>query len=44
MTKYNRLFLMTLFLASLAVSGCSNTFDGAGRDLQGAGEWMEDTF
>lgn len=38
-------FLLTvLFIAALAVSACSNTFEGAGRDLQGAGEWMQDTF
>lgn len=44
MTKYNKFFLATIFLASLAISGCSNTFEGAGRDMQNAGVWMEDTF
>lgn len=42
--KKTGIFLTTLFVATLFISGCSNTFEGAGRDLQGAGEWMQDTF
>lgn len=26
------------------LGGCSNTWDGAGKDLQGAGQWLEETF
>ena len=44
MTIHSKIFLVTLFLASMAVSGCSNTLDGAGRDMQGMGGWIEDTF
>ncbi len=44
MTIHSKLFLTTLFVASLAIGGCSNTFDGAGRDMKGMGTWMEDTF
>lgn len=40
----SRFLLMTLCLGILALSGCSNTFDGMGRDMKGAGEWLEDTF
>jgi predicted small secreted protein len=28
----------------LALGACSNTFNGAGRDIEGAGEWIQDTF
>jgi predicted small secreted protein len=42
--KKTGLLLTTLFLATLVLGGCSNTFEGAGRDLSGAGEWLQDTF
>ncbi|HPF77744.1 MAG TPA: entericidin EcnAB [Alphaproteobacteria bacterium] len=44
MTINSKLFLMTLCLATIALGGCSNTLDGAGRDMKGMGEWVEDTF
>lgn len=44
MAIHSKIFLMTLFLALMAVSGCSNTLDGAGRDMKGMGTWIEDTF
>lgn len=40
----SKIILTILFLTSITLGGCSNTFDGAGRDIQGAGEWMQDTF
>jgi len=33
------LVIMTSFLG-----GCGNTWSGAGRDLQGIGGWLENTF
>lgn len=42
--KKTGIVLTTLFLTTLVLGGCSNTFEGAGRDMQGAGEWMQDTF
>ena len=42
--KYPRILTVILCVATFTVSGCSNTFEGAGRDVQGAGEWMQDTF
>lgn len=44
MPLYSKFFLMTLFLVLLGLGGCSNTLDGAGRDVQGMGNWIEDTF
>ncbi|MCB1531403.1 MAG: entericidin A/B family lipoprotein [Alphaproteobacteria bacterium] len=35
-------FSLLIFAASLAA--CSNTFDGAGRDIERAGEKIQDTF
>ncbi len=26
------------------MSGCGNTFNGAGKDMEGWGRWMQDTF
>lgn len=31
-------------LSILILTGCSNTFEGAGRDVENAGEWVQDTF
>jgi len=31
-------------LSALALGGCSNTFDGAGRDIEKAGESIQRTF
>ena len=39
-----KVFTVILFLTALVISGCSNTVDGAGRDLEGAGEWVQETF
>jgi predicted small secreted protein len=36
--------IICLCVAVLAVSACSNTFDGAGRDIQHMGEVISDTF
>ena len=27
-----------------ALSGCSNTAEGAGKDIEHMGQWMQDTF
>jgi predicted small secreted protein len=36
--------LTCLILVSAFLSACSNTFEGAGRDVENAGEWVQDTF
>lgn len=42
----HKTLLMTaaFVLVTLGVCGCSNTFDGAGRDVENMGEWMQDRF
>ncbi|MEZ5902412.1 MAG: hypothetical protein R3D88_03760 [Alphaproteobacteria bacterium] len=40
----NKILILTLFIGTLALGACSNTFNGAGRDIEGAGEWIQDTF
>ena len=37
-----RVILGAFFLASLAVTGC-NTFEGVGKDVEGAGESLKET-
>lgn len=39
-----KIILTASFIALLGLSGCSNTFEGAGRDIEGAGEWIQNTF
>ncbi|HEY8191714.1 MAG TPA: entericidin [Alphaproteobacteria bacterium] len=41
-----KLVVKIVFLgaAVLAVSACSNTFDGAGRDIEHVGQVISDTF
>lgn len=36
--------LMSLILMCGFIAACSNTFDGAGRDVENAGKWVQDTF
>lgn len=36
--------LTCLFLATAFIAGCANTFDGAGRDIEKAGEKIQETF
>jgi len=36
--------LSVLLLAGTVLTGCSNTFDGAGKDIEGVGDWFQDTF
>jgi predicted small secreted protein len=36
--------LTTLTFASLALSACANTLDGAGRDIENAGQAIQKTF
>lgn len=31
-------------IAGSLLSGCSNTVNGAGHDIENAGEWISDTF
>ena len=33
-----------ILMAGSLITGCTNTFDGAGRDIENAGEWVQDTF
>ncbi len=35
---------LSLLLMTMAVSACTNTFHGAGRDIENMGEWVQDTF
>ncbi len=42
MKKITGIFTIVMLIALM--TGCSNTFDGAGRDMKNAGQWMEDTF
>lgn len=41
-----RIFVLcsVLFLTSLSLSACSNTLDGAGRDMEKAGRSIQETF
>ncbi len=38
------LMLVCLMTMTGFVAGCSNTFEGAGRDIEHAGEKVQDTF
>ncbi|MEM9468881.1 MAG: hypothetical protein AAF988_01840 [Pseudomonadota bacterium] len=40
----NKFFLTVLFALAVSLGGCSNTWDGAGKDLSGFGQWLEETF
>jgi len=35
--------MTTMIFAAGALSGC-NTVEGAGKDIQNTGEWIQDTF
>ena len=35
---------LTITVLALSVSACSNTFNGIGRDVEHAGEKIQDTF
>ncbi len=39
-----RFAILCLILLGLGLSGCSNTFKGAGKDIQKMGRGIEDTF
>ena len=43
MTK-SRMLVISLLAVTFMLSACGNTLDGAGRDIEGAGEWMQNTF
>lgn len=40
----SKIILTASFIALLGLNACSNTFEGAGRDIEGAGEWIQNTF
>lgn len=42
--KKTGLTILTLCLLSLGLSACSNTFEGAGKDIEKSGEWIQDRF
>ncbi len=42
MTKLKTVAL--LFVTILGLNACSGTFDGVGKDMEKAGEWVQDTF
>ncbi len=33
-----------MIVAVMALAGCSNTFDGAGKDIEKAGQKIQETF
>ncbi len=35
--------LLSLIMVISMLSGCTNTVDGAGRDIEGWGRWMQDS-
>jgi len=39
MKKY--IAVLLCFMVMTMLSGCANTFDGAGEDVQNMGEWMQ---
>lgn len=42
--KALHLVLPLIALSALALAGCSNTFDGAGRDIEKAGQNIQRNF
>lgn len=38
------LAVLVLIMVTVSVTGCENTAEGAGRDIEGMGQWMQDTF
>jgi predicted small secreted protein len=38
------LAVLVLIMVTISVTGCTNTAEGAGRDVEGMGQWMQDTF
>ncbi|MCB1529420.1 MAG: entericidin A/B family lipoprotein [Rhodospirillales bacterium] len=36
--------IAVLLLTSGFLAGCSHTFEGAGKDIEDAGEWIQDIF
>lgn len=42
--KYKTFFLTLSVLLGLTLAGCSNTLDGAGRDIEHVGEKIQKTF
>jgi predicted small secreted protein len=36
--------LSLLMISSVGLAGCTNTVDGAGQDIEGMGDWVQDTF
>ena len=40
----SKLILCAGFVGILGLGACSNTFEGAGRDIERSGEWIQNTF
>lgn len=40
-TTFLTVFICTAFLG---LNACSNTFEGAGQDIEKAGKWVQETF
>lgn len=38
----SRFVLCLSLIMAAAVGGCSNTFNGAGKDIENMGEWVQD--
>lgn len=40
----SKIILCMACVGIFALQGCSNTFEGAGRDIERSGEWIQNTF
>lgn len=40
----SRLVLLIAFALTFSLGACGNTFDGAGKDIEKSGEWIQDRF
>jgi len=38
------LAVLALIMVITTTTGCTNTAEGAGRDVENMGQWMQDTF
>jgi predicted small secreted protein len=40
----SKLILLGAMICTLSLGACGNTFEGAGRDIERSGEWIQNTF
>lgn len=41
---YKTIALLSIVMVIGCLAACSNTANGAGKDIENMGEWMQDTF